>query len=443
MKKLSLINLIATLLFFSCNNEKIPEELLNNTEGLDFVKTLGGNLNDSAQSIVNTTDGGYAILGYTQSNDGDIVNKQDNSFDYWVLKFNTQDQLEWQQVYGGTNDDRGSKIIQTQDGGYAVIGSSASNDGNVTGNNGLQDYWLAKLDSSGNMSWQKSFGFSGNDIGISLLQSNDQGYLISGILDVTASGGLGNTSRINQRHAGGDYWALKLDATGNLEWSKYYGGNFTETPEGIAQTEDNGFIIAGGSDSIDTDISSNKGSYDFWVIRIASNGDLVWERSFGGEEIDEARAIVKSNDGNFVIAGDTRSDNGNVSSNNGAADLWIIKISPDGNLIWEKTLGGSSFDVARAISTTQDNGFLLAGSSRSSDGDLSENKGQNDAWALKVDENGSIEWEISAGGSDIDFAYGIAELNDKSVVVVGDTSSNDKDIIENKGFSDMLILKIK
>ena len=443
MKKLSLINLIATLLFFSCNNEKIPEDLLNNTEGLDFVKTLGGNLNDSAQSIVNTTDGGYAILGYTQSNDGDIVNKQDNSFDYWVLKFNTQDQLEWQQVYGGTNDDRGSQIIQTQDGGYAVIGSSASNDGNVNGNNGLQDYWLAKLDSSGNMSWQKSFGFSGNDIGISLLQSNDQGYLISGILDVTASGGLGNTSRINQRHAGGDYWALKLDATGNLEWSKYYGGNFTETPEGIAQTEDNGFIIAGGSDSIDTDISSNKGSYDFWVIRIASNGDLVWERSFGGEEIDEARAIVKSNDGNFVIAGDTRSDNGNVSSNNGAADLWIIKISPDGNLIWEKTLGGSSFDVARAISTTQDNGFLLAGSSRSSDGDLSENKGQNDAWALKVDENGSIEWEISAGGSDIDFAYGIAELNDKSVVVVGDTSSNDKDIIENKGFSDMLILKIK
>ena len=443
MKNLSLLYLIITVLLFSCNDEKVTDDFTANTLAIDFVKTFGGSLNDSAQSIVNTSDGGYAILGFTQSNDGDIINKPNDSFDYWVLKFNAQNEIEWQQVYGGTGDDRGRQIIQTQDGGYAIIGSSESNDIDVSGNNGAQDYWFAKLDSSGTISWQKSFGFSGSDIGISVLQSNDQGYLITGILDVTASGGLGNSSRSNQRHAGGDYWALKLSVSGDIEWSKYYGGNFTETPGGIAQTNDDGFIIAGGSDSNDTDISSNIGSYDFWIIRIAANGDLVWEKSFGGEENDEARAIVKSSDGNFVIAGDTRSNNGNVSSNNGAADLWIIKISPDGNLIWEKTLGGTSFDVARAITTTQDNGFLLAGSSRSSDGDVAMNKGQNDAWALKVDSNGAIEWEISAGGSDIDFAYGISELNDKSIVVVGDTTSNDQDITENKGFTDLLVLKIK
>ena len=167
------------------------------------------------------------------------------------------------------------------------------------------------------------------------------------------------------------------------------------------------------------------------------------EKSFGGDEIDEARAIVSSGDGNFVIAGDTRSQFNDVSNNNGAADLWLIKITPDGDLLWETSIGGTDFDVARALKKTQDNGFLLAGSSRSNNGDVSENKGQNDAWALKVDANGNLLWETTLGGSDIDFAYGITELNDSSVIVVGDTTSDDGDIKENKGFTDLLLIKIK
>jgi len=412
--------------------------VLNFTE----TNTYGGSNNDSAQSVVATNDGGYAILGFTQSNDGDITtDKTDESFDYWVVKFSAQNTIEWQHTYGGLNNDRGQTIIQTQDGGYAMIGSSDSNDGDVSGNNGAQDFWLAKLDTQGNLLWQKTFGFQGNDIGISVIQTNDAGYLLTGILDVTASGGQGNTSRLSQRHAGGDYWAVKVDAFGELQWSQYFGGNFTDTPEGIAQTDDNGFIVVGGSDSADTDISSNIGSYDFWVIRIDENGNLVWEKSFGGQEIDEAKAITKTSDGNYMILGETRSTTIDVSSNNGAADLWLIKISPNGDLIWEKTFGGTSFDVGRSIAQTQDNGFLLAGSSRSSDGDVSENKGQNDAWAIKVNAEGNLQWETSFGGSNIDFAYGIAQLNDGSVVVVGDTTSNDGDISENQGFSDALIFR--
>ena len=428
-------------LFISCNDE------LSNGRGttsasLDAVITLGGSLNDSGQSITNTSDGGYAILGHTQSIDGDIIDKTEENFDYWILKYDAQDQLQWQKTFGGSDNDRGRSLIQTQDGGYALIGSSASNDGDATTNNGAQDYWLVKLDATGNISWEKSFGFLGNDIGISVMQTNDQGYILSGILDVTASGGQGNTSRASQRHAGGDYWILKLNSSGNLEWSHYFGGNFTDTPEGIVQTNDNGYIIAGGSDSEDTDISNNIGSYDFWIVKIDASGNLVWEKSFGGTEIDEAKGIVKSNDGNFVIAGETRSNSIDVTSNNGAADLWLIKIDNDGNLLWEKNLGGSSFDVARSISTTQDNGFLLVGSSRSNDGDVSQNKGQNDAWVVKVDASGNMQWEIAVGGSNIDFSYGVTELNNGSVIAVGDTSSNDGNIIENKGFSDLLLIKI-
>jgi hypothetical protein len=409
---------------------------------VNLVQTYGGTKNDSGQSVVATLDGGYAILGYTQSNDGDIIEKQDDSFDYWLLKFNAENELQWQKTYGGSADERGNDIIQTQDGGYAVLGFSFSSDGDVTNNAGLQDYWLAKLDATGNISWQKSFGYQGADSGVSVIQTNDQGYFVSGVLDVTASGGEGNTSRNTTRHAGGDYWVLKLNASGDIEWSKYFGGNFTDTPENVVQTDDNGFIIVGGSDSNDTDISSNIGTYDFWVLRISSIGNLIWEKSFGGDQIDEARAIVKSNDGNYIIAGDTRSSNNDISNNIGAADLWLIKISPNGDLIWEKTIGGTNFDVARAMVKTQDNGLLLAGSSRSADFDVSENKGQNDAWALKLDIEGNLQWETTIGGSNIDFGYSIAELNDTSIVLVGDSTSSDGDITENKGFTDLLLIKI-
>lgn len=436
-KVISYCLLILTLL--NCSSDDASPF---NKGQLIFAKTLGGTKNDSAQSVTATSDGGYAILGHTQSNDNDITDKQDESFDYWVLKFDSNDELEWQKTYGGSLDDRGSDIIQTSDGGYAILGYSFSADGDTTENAGLQDYWIVKLDATGNISWEKSFGYQGADSGISMIETNDQGFLVLGILDVTASGGAGNSSRTANRHAGGDYWALKLDVAGNLEWSRYFGGNFTDTPYGVVQTDDNGFIIAGSSDSEDTDISGNIGTYDFWVIKVSESGDLIWEKSFGGSQIDEARAIVKTDDANYIIAGDTRSNDNNVSQNKGAADLWLIKMSPSGNLIWEKTMGGSSFDVARAIKSSQDNSFLLSGSSRSSDIDVSENKGQNDAWILKTDTNGDLLWETTVGGSNIDFSYDVAELLDGSIIAIGDTASSDGDIIENKGFTDLLIIKI-
>lgn len=428
------------LLSFNCSSNDTSSN--PSDVEISFIKTLGGANNDSAQSVVATSDGGYAVLGYTQSNDGDITDKQDQSFDYWVLKFDAQDNLQWQKTYGGSNDDRGNEIIQTLDGGFAILGYSFSDDNDVSTNAGLQDYWLVKLDQNGNISWEKSFGYDGADSGISLIQTNDQGYLVTGILDVTASGGQGNTSRDSSRHAGGDYWALKLNINGVIEWSRYFGGNFTDTPQAVLETNSGDFIIAGSSDSNDTDISSNIGTYDFWVIKISPTGDLIWEKSFGGNQIDEARAIVASNDGSFIIAGDTRSSENNVTGNNGGADLWLIKISSDGVLIWERNYGGSSFDVARAMVQSQSNELILSGSSRSSDRDVSENKGQNDVWVVKTDNNGNLTWQVTVGGSNIDFSYGVAELNNGSIIAVGDTASSDGDIIDNKGFSDLLIIKI-
>lgn len=429
---------VALALIVSCSKDDDPISV--ETEILAEVSTFGGSKNESGESVIATTDGGYAILGFTQSMDGDVTGKQNDSYDYWVLKFNSESELEWQKTYGGSNGDKGNEIIQTQDGGYAIIGSSFSDDLDVSINNGAEDFWLVKLDASGALSWEKSFGYAGIDSGFSVIQTNDGGYFITGVLDVTLSGGAGNSKGI--QHAGGDYWGVKLSASGAIEWSKYYGGFFTDTPYSAVQTDDNGFILVGSSDSVDTDISNNIGDYDFWVVKISETGNLEWEKSFGGTEIDEARAIIKTPDGNYVIAGDTRSFNTDVSSSNGLADVWIVKITPNGTLLWENTIGGSSFDVARDIIITQDGGFLLSGSSRSSDGDITRNNGQNDALVVKVNSQGQLEWHKTIGGNNIDFAYGVAELSNKTIIVVGESSSSDQEITENKGFTDLLHIKI-
>ena len=433
-----------TFFLVSCSKDKVNSPPQTPKIEVADIKTLGGSKNESAQAVVNTTDGGYAILGHTQSMDGDVTNKFNESYDYWILKYDSTNQIQWQKTYGGSADDRGTDITQTIDGGYAVIGKSKSSDGEVSENAGYDDFWIIKLDENGSITWDYSFGYAGSDVPYSIIQTSDNGFLVSGVLDVSASNGQGNrASSTQRRHAGGDYWVIKLNANGIKEWSNYYGGAFTDTAYDAIQTADNSYIVVGSSDSADVDISNNKGSYDFWAIKISETGTLIWEKSYGGDQVDEAHAISKTADGNFIIVGDTRSNDLDISQNNGAADLWVIKITPEGDLIWEKTLGGSSFDVGRAISKTQDNGFLISGSSRSTNGNLTDNKGQNDAWVVKINNSGNLEWQKTIGGSEVDFFYDAVELNDQTIIAVGDSDSSNEDILENKGFTDLLILKLQ
>ena len=306
--------LIILLGSLGCSSTENDEPSTGN-EAIEIqqILTLGGTRNESAQSVVSTSDGGYAVLGYTQSIDEDILNKTNNSYDYILLKFSAEGEQQWQKIYGGTDDDRGQDIIVTNDGGYAIIGSSKSSDNDVSANAGYNDFWLAKLNTTGTILWEKSLGYAGADSAFSVIQTQDQGYLLSGVLDVSASEGEGN-SRINmQRHAGGDYWVIKLDTDGNLQWSRYFGGTFTDTAYDAVETQNGNFIIVGSSDSEDVDINNNKGSYDFWVLKVSSSGTLIWEKSYGGSEIDEARGITGTQDGNFIIVGDSRSNDIDIS----------------------------------------------------------------------------------------------------------------------------------
>ena len=436
---------ILTLVFFSCSSDPDTDDIKDPEPTflgeLDFTKTFGGTRNEIGNSIIATNDSGYAILGYVDSTDGDVTNRTTNDSDFLVLKYDANDNLQWQKSYGGTKDDRGNSIIQTNDNGYVLIGFSKSNDGDVGQNEGNSDFWFIKLSPSGDINWKRTFGFSGNDFGTSVIQTSDNGFLIVGELDVTSSGGQGNSRLIN-RHAGGDFWAIKLNASGDTEWTKFFGGTFTDTALDVVQTDDNSFIILGTSDSTDTDITDPKGDYDFWIIKISNTGNLIWEKNFGGSQIDKAAKLVKTSDGHFLCVGNTRSSNKNITANNGGGDLWVIKISTDGNMIWEKTYGGTNFDDGTSISPSKNGNFILVGNSRSTDNEFTNN-GQNDAWILKISSNGNTIWQKFIGGSNIDLLHDVIELDNENIVAVGESNSSDKDISENKGFSDLLIVKIK
>lgn len=431
--------IVITFLFCCESDDSITT---NQNVSIHEISTLGGSKNESGQSVIATSDGGFAVLGYSQSMDGDLLNKNNISYDFWLIKYNFNGEQEWQKVYGGSSDDRGYDIILSNDNNMVIFGSSKSTDGDISTNAGSNDFWIAKISNSGAIIWEKSLGYSGSDNGYSVIQTIDNGYLLLGVIDVTASNGEGNNRISSYRHAGGDYWAVKLDANGALEWSRYYGGNFTDTSYAACQTQGGDYIIIGSSDSNDIDISNNKGTYDFWIIKISSEGNLIWEKSYGGSEIDEALDITSTIDGNFIVCGNTRSNNIDVSLNNGAADIWILKITPNGEILWEKTYGGNSFEAARSIHQTTDNGFVIAGNSRSDNNDLTKNNGQNDGWIFKINQDGILEWQTSIGGSNIDLLMDSTQLLDGSIVAVGNTSSSDLDISENKGFTDLLLIRL-
>ncbi len=201
--------------------------------------------------------------------------------------------------------------------------------------------------------------------------------------------------------------------------------------------------MTGTSESNDFDKTDPKGSYDYWAVRLTSSGDLVWTNSFGGSEIDNSYASIKTNDGNYIMVGDSRSGDQDVTSPKGNADAWMLKFDDSGNKIWQKSFGGSQFDTAHSIVERDNGDYILSGNSRSADADLETNNGSNDVWIFVVDANGGLKFQKSIGGSELDFASESIETPDNKILVVGNTESNDFDITLNKGSKDILLIKLK
>ena len=438
------------MLLFACskdNTNAAEQEILQTSflGEVDWMKSFGGSGEETLRAIIPTTDGGFAILGFSNSVDGDLTDKTLAVNDYWLLKLDNLGNLQWSKTYGGSGDDRGQSLVQTSDGGYALTGFAMSDDGDGSNNEGFHDNWVIKLDAQGTIEWEKSFGFSGHDHSYDILQTADGGYYFIGFLDITSARADGNTEKGGSltNHGVGEFWGTKIDKKGDLQWRGYFGGSNNDRAYSVVQSEDGGYVMAGASESEDFDITNTRGSYDFWVIKNDENGNLVWQSSFGGSGIEISQDIANTDDGGYVITGNTFSNDIDVSDNKGESDIWLIKIDDEGDLVWQKTFGGSAFDAAESVSLSKDGGFIIVGNSKSTDKDASANAGENDIWLIKTDAEGNMVWQKTFGGMSLDYGFDAIETEDNAIILVGETTSADFPNLQNKGMSDAVIIKVK
>ena len=215
-----------------------------------------------------------------------------------------------------------------------------------------------------------------------------------------------------------------------IEWQKSLGGGDWDIANSIAQTSDGGYIVAGWSSSNDGDVSGNHGEGDYWIVKLTSGGELAWQKSLGGSDKDIANSIAQADDGGYVVAGWSQSTNGDVTGNHGLSDAWIVKLTSEGELVWQKSLGANGWDEANSIQQTSDGGYIVAGSSLSTDGDVTGHHGSvdsTDSWIVKLTSGGELAWQKSLGGKHHDRTDSIAQISDGEYIIAGLSSSKDGD----------------
>ncbi len=344
--------------------------------------------------------------------------------------------IDWSVNLGGLNNDELRDIIEIpRDNTYVFTGSSSSTDGDFAVTQGNSDLVLAKVDATGGIIWAKTYGGSGSEDGSSVYETTDGGFIICGSTD-------SNNGDVLSNHGFLDIWVIKTDENGNLEWQQTYGGSAQDNGYVIRPTSDGGYIIGGLSRSTNGDATNNKGESDYWIIKIAANGAIQWQKNYGGSDLDVLSSIEQTADGGFIMNGTVFSTNVDVTNHHGGADYWVVKTNSLGVMQWQKTLGGSHYEFAGNIQQTADGGYIVSGSSPSIDGDVTNNHGQGDLWIVKLNPLGVIDWQKTFGGTLDDKAYFVEQTSDGGFIITGISNSVDGDLLLNNGLYDYWVLKV-
>jgi len=314
----------------------------------EWNTTYGGENSDIATSLVQTSDRGYALAGNTRSfGAGD--------YDFWLIKTDSVGNIEWTKTYGGETNENANALLQTSDGGYALAGRVLS-----VGEQ-FYDFWLVKTDKFGNMQWNKTYGQIGRDSAYSLVQTSDGGYALAGDTNSFGAGAL-------------DFWLVKTDDAGNVQWNMTYGGVKSDIPSSLIITSDGGFALGGLT------ILSDVRYSDFWLIKTDAYGNAIWNSTYGGSGEESVGCLIETSNGGFVLVGDTREYIG------ASTDVLLITTDKFGNLEWNRTLGGEKNEVSNSVVQSLDGGFVLGGETKA----FSEEEG--DLWLIKVNQMGVQEF---------------------------------------------------
>jgi hypothetical protein len=377
---------------------------------IQWDKTLGGNMVDFLNSIIQTTDGGYLMGGSSAS--GISGTKTENSrgdYDYWIVKISKDGTKEWEKTIGGSGDDRLTSMQQTSDGGYILGGFSKSYiSGEKTEDNKSvvsvgwlpSDYWVVKLSANGSKEWDKTIGGDRDDILQSVRQTTDGGYILGGSSSSNAGGDktvgpLGNVSYYLI-----DYWVVKLNVNGVKEWDRTLGAANEEYLTSLEPTADGGYIILG----------SYGDGYDCWLVKLSSVGATEWGKTFLGGTL---AYVQQTTDLGYILGGTSTNNAGGSKTENskGRTDYWVMKVSASGIKEWDKTMGGRSgdgdtyagddfgYDVLTSIQQTKDGGYIVGGTSDSgADNYKTDASSGPDYWVVKLRANGTKEWDKTIGG---------------------------------------------
>jgi hypothetical protein len=372
MKKEHIFTILLSLLLVS--------PLVVGAQEIEFERWFGGANYDYGYSVAqDTTDDGYIITGWTASfSSGD--------WNVYLIKTNSYGDTLWTMAYGGADYDYGRSVVQTDDGGFILAGSTSSF------GEGLSDVYLIKTNPYGDTLWTKTFGGVNYDYGYSVAQTDDGGYIITGH---TFSFGAGSC----------DVYLIKTNSYGDTLWTKTFGGVNYDYGYSVAQTDDGGYIITGYT------YSFGAGSEDVYLIRTDPTGDTLWTNTFGGTDVDQGYSVAQTDDGEFIVTGQTFSFGASWS------DLYLIKTDTAGNMLWQKTFGGTNFDCGYSVKQTKDGGYIIAGQTKSF------GAGSSDVYLIKTDENGDMLWQETLGGIYDDYGYSVAQTDDEGYIITGYTLS--------------------
>jgi hypothetical protein len=430
----------------------ISSVLFAQSPSIQWDKTVGGSADDLFRVVRQTFDGGYILGGWSNSNSsGDKTDNLKGDFDYWLIKLDAIGNKTWDKTFGSSFRDELIALQQTSDGGYILGGSSAGNiSGDKTENSkGSIDYWVIKLDASGNKVWDKTIGGSNGDQFLALQQTADGGYILGGYSYSDASGDKTENNK-GTPIVSSDYWVVKLNASGNKVWDKTIGGSLNDDLYAIQQTMDGGYILGGFSQSnISGDkTEDSKGDYDYWIVKLDGLGNKVWDKTIGGDLGDVLTSLQQTSDGGYILGGRSASGiSGDKTENaTGGTDYWIVRTDASGNKIWDNTIGGSSGSVLWSVRQTMEGGYIVGGYTTSGAAfDKSENnKGAEDYWIVKLDATGLISWDKTIGGSAEDRFFSLQQTSDGGYILGGYSVSNisgDK-TEDSKGSVDYWVIKL-
>ncbi|WP_309607780.1 T9SS C-terminal target domain-containing protein, partial [Flavobacterium sp.] len=465
-----------------------------------WEKSYGGKQADYLMDAIPTPDYGFILAGSSLSDKSG--NKSENGMgdlDYWIWKMNEKGDLDWQKSFGGSGSDFLQSIKTTSDGGFILAGTSNSSNVNTTETSrndkkeacrGGDDFWIIKLDAKGNEMWQKTIGGMGQEKLQSIVRTLDGGYVIAGSSSsesspnpseggekgssaqggenesLTKTGDKELSDKTAPNYGNMDYWMVKLDSKGNIQFQKTFGGKYEDELKSIEQTKDGGYILGGYSNSpssatskIGTENSGNKtqdniGVGDFWVLKLDKDGEITWQKTLGGDQDDNLYVVHQTYDGNYILGGNSNSNatNQKSKSNENGTDFWVIKLDTQGETIWQETYNIGKVDVLTSLIENDDHSVLLGGFAQSESStqpspmerERVDKKEINDYVAIKITERGEETWRQSVGSKGEDLLKKAIETRDGGYLLAGTSKgekSRDKD--SGIGSNDFWVVKLK